>query len=120
MYEANRGVYELLRYGVKVKRGVSVEYETIQLIDWDNPNARPTCGSEEVSIKGEHNKRPDAVLYVNGLALGVIEFKRSKVTLSEGIRQNIGNQQSNISSGRSSQPFSCFLLPTMLRVCGTE
>lgn len=93
LYEANRGVYELLRYGVKVKRGVSDQYETIQLIDWDNPNANHFVVAEEVSIKGEHNKRPDAVLYVNGLALGVIEFKRSKVTLSEGIRQNIGNQQ---------------------------
>jgi len=93
LYEANRGVYELLRYGVKVKRGVSDQYETIQLIDWDNPNANHFVVAEEVSVKGEHNKRPDAVLYVNGLALGVIEFKRSKVTLSEGIRQNIGNQQ---------------------------
>lgn len=93
LYEANRRVYELLRYGVKVKRGVSDQYETIQLIDWDNPNANHFVVAEEVSIKGEHNKRPDAVLYVNGLALGVIEFKRSKVTLSEGIRQNIGNQQ---------------------------
>jgi type I restriction enzyme, R subunit len=93
LYEANRRVYELLRYGVKVKRGVSDQYETVELIKWDNPKANHFVVAEEVSIKGEHNKRPDAVLYVNGLALGVIEFKRSKVTLSEGIRQNIGNQQ---------------------------
>ena len=35
------------------------------------------------------------VLYVNGIALGVIEFKRSKVSVTEGIRQNIGNQSSH-------------------------
>ena len=48
---------------------------------------------EEVSIKGENKKRPDIVLYVNGIALGVIELKRSSVSVSEGIRQNLDNQK---------------------------
>lgn len=93
LYDANRKVYELLRYGVKVKRGVSDLYETVWLIDWKKSNANHFVVAEEVSIKGEHNKRPDIVLYVNGIALGVIELKRSKVSVSEGIRQNIGNQK---------------------------
>lgn len=93
LYDANHAVYDLLRYGVRVRRGVADQFETIKLIDWDDPNANHFVVVEEVSIKGEHNKRPDVVLYVNGLALGVIEFKRSKVSVSEGIRQNIGNQQ---------------------------
>jgi type I restriction enzyme R subunit len=33
------------------------------------------------------------VLYVNGIALGVIELKRSTVAVSEGIRQNLDNQK---------------------------
>ncbi|MFT3942229.1 MAG: type I restriction endonuclease subunit R [Ancrocorticia sp.] len=92
LYEANRDVYDLLRYGVKVKRSVGDQFETVWLIDWDNPEANHFVVAEEVSIVGEHKKRPDVVLYVNGLALGVIEFKRSKVSASEGIRQHIGNQ----------------------------
>src|SRR5207302_2073960 len=40
----------------------------------------------------EHSKRPDVVLYVNGIALGVLELKRSIVSVSEGIRQNLDNQ----------------------------
>lgn len=95
LYEANRAVYDLLRYGVKVKRGVGDQFETVWLIDWDNPEANHFVVTEEVSIAGAHNKRPDVVLYVNGLALGVIEFKRSKVSVSEGIRQNIGNQDAH-------------------------
>ncbi|MGO2986125.1 MAG: type I restriction endonuclease, partial [Brevibacterium aurantiacum] len=79
LYEANHEVYDLLRYGVKVKRGVGEQYKTVWAIDWDNPDANHFVIAEEVSISGEHNKRPDVVLYVNGLALGVIEFKRSKV-----------------------------------------
>jgi len=33
------------------------------------------------------------VLYLNGIAVGTIELKRSKVAVSEGIRQTIGNQK---------------------------
>jgi type I restriction enzyme R subunit len=95
LYEANREVYGLLRYGVKVKRGVGDQFETVWLIDWINPEANHFVVAEEVSIAGEHNKRPDVVLYVNGLALGAIEFKRSKVSVTEGIRQNIGNQSAH-------------------------
>ena len=46
-----------------------------------------------MSVKGENKKRPDIVLYVNGIALGVIELKRSSVSVSEGIRQNLDNQK---------------------------
>jgi type I restriction enzyme R subunit len=95
LYQANREVYDLLRYGVKVKRTVSDQFETVWLIDWTSPEANHFLVAEEVSIVGEHKKRPDVVLYVNGLALGVIEFKRSRVSVSEGIRQNIGNQRAH-------------------------
>lgn len=93
LYDANRSVYGLLRYGVPVQTNVEQQTETVWLIDWTNPSANHFAIAEEVSIKGEHNKRPDLVLYVNGIALGVIELKRSKVSVAEGIRQNIGNQK---------------------------
>jgi len=92
LYEANRAVYDLLRYGVKVKGSVTDQFETVWLIDWKNRDANHFVVVEEVAIAGAHNKRPDIVLYVNGLALGVIELKRSFVSVTEGIRQNIGNQ----------------------------
>ncbi|GGD30259.1 restriction endonuclease subunit R [Microbacterium faecale] len=92
LYEANRDVYELLRYGVKVKAAVGEQSETVHLINWADPNANHFAIAEEVTVLGQHTKRPDVVLYVNGLALGIIELKRSKVSVSEGIRQNIGNQ----------------------------
>lgn len=93
LYEANRDVYSLLRYGVKVKVGVGEQTETVKLIEWDDPEANDFAIAEEVTVLGQHNKRPDLVLYVNGIALGVIELKRSKVAVSEGIRQSFGNQQ---------------------------
>jgi type I restriction enzyme R subunit len=65
----------------------------VWLIDWKNPEANDFAIAEEVSIKGENKKCPDIVLYVNGIALGVIELKRSSVSVSEGIRQNLDNQK---------------------------
>ena len=93
LYDANKAVYKLLRYGVKVKADVSSNTQTIWLIDWKNPQKNDFAIAEEATIKGEHTKRPDIVLYVNGIALGVLELKRSSVSVSEGIRQNLDNQK---------------------------
>ncbi|EFU7149404.1 TPA: type I restriction endonuclease subunit R [Escherichia coli] len=93
LYYANKEVYRLLRYGVKEKEGAGHLNETVWLIDWKYPEANDFAIAEEVSIKGENKKRPDIVLYVNGIALGVIELKRSSVSVSEGIRQNLDNQK---------------------------
>ena len=93
LYEANKDVYSLLRYGVKVQPGAGENFETVWLVDWATPDANHFALAEEVTIAGEHTKRPDIVVYVNGLALGTLELKRSKVAVSEGIRQTIGNQE---------------------------
>ncbi|MWJ85023.1 restriction endonuclease subunit R [Clavibacter michiganensis subsp. michiganensis] len=92
LYEANRGVYQLLRYGVKIRPAAGESTQTVWLIDWQTPSANHFAVAEEVTVLGHHTKRPDIVLYVNGLALGVMELKRSKVSSTEGIRQSIGNQ----------------------------
>lgn len=93
LYYANKEVYRLLRYGVKEKEGAGEQNQTVWLIDWINPEANDFAIADEVTVKGEYSKRPDLVLYVNGIALGVIELKRSSVHVSEGIRQNLDNQK---------------------------
>ena len=93
LYTNNKNVYGLLRYGVKVKADVGENYETVALIDWKHPLKNQFAIAEEVTVQGNHDKRPDIVLYVNGIALGVLELKRSTVSIGDGIRQNIVNQQ---------------------------
>ncbi len=93
LYFANKDVYQLLRYGVKDKESAGEQNQTIWLIDWQNPQANDFAIAEEVSVKGENKKRPDLVLYVNGIALGVIELKSSRVSVFEGIAQNLDNQK---------------------------
>jgi type I restriction enzyme, R subunit len=43
-------------------------------------------------------------MYVNGIALGVLELKRSTVSVAEGIRQNLDNQKKEIVRGRGNIP----------------
>src|SRR5260370_25234870 len=92
LYDINKAVYGLLRYGVQVKPDTGEHTETVWLIDWKNPLKNDFAIAKEVTVKGENTKRPDIVLYVNGIALGILELKRSIVSVSEGIRQNLGNQ----------------------------
>jgi len=93
LYDINHAVYGLLRYGVQVKPDIGDNTETVWLIDWQHPLNNHFAIAEEVTIVGENTKRPDVVLYVNGIALGVLELKRSTVSVSEGIRQNLDNQK---------------------------
>ena len=92
LYDSNFEVYELLRYGVKVRPDVSEQRDTVWLIDWDNPANNDFGIAEEVALSGKNNKRPDLVLYINGIAIGVLELKSAIVSISEGIRQNLANQ----------------------------
>jgi type I restriction enzyme R subunit len=93
LYDANRSIYTLLRYGVQVAPEVGEHKENVWLIDWDNPDNNDVAIAEEVTVFGEHTKRPDIVLYVNGIALAVIELKRSTVSVAEGIRQSLDSQK---------------------------
>jgi len=93
LYQANKNVYSLLRYGIQIKEEAGQNKETVKLIDWKNPGENDFAIAEEVTIKGQHGKRPDIVIYINGIALGVLELKRSTVSVSEGIRQNNDNQK---------------------------
>ncbi|MES9879282.1 MAG: HsdR family type I site-specific deoxyribonuclease [Sedimenticola sp.] len=93
LYHANQAVYSDLRYGVKVPQGQGRQDKTVWLIDWATPINNDFAIAEEVTVKGDNTKRPDVVLYVNGIALGVIELKRASVGVDEGIQQNLDNQK---------------------------
>ncbi|MXN90933.1 HsdR family type I site-specific deoxyribonuclease [Flavobacterium sp. Sd200] len=93
LYDKNKAFYSLLRYGVKGKEDIGAQNETVFLIDWKNPENNDFAIAEEVTLKGAKERRPDIVLYVNGIALGVLELKRGTVDIAESIRQNISNQQ---------------------------
>jgi type I restriction enzyme R subunit len=93
LYAANQAVYQLLRYGISVKVEAGQVSETVHLVNWDKASDNDFAIAEEVTLKGGHERRPDLVLYLNGIAVGVLELKNSRVGLGEGIRQCLSNQQ---------------------------
>jgi type I restriction enzyme R subunit len=93
LYGNNEAVYSLLRYGVPVKVEAGKVTETVHLIDWQDPAKNDFAVAEEVTLTGNLERRPDIVLYVNGIAVGVIELKNSRVSIGDGIRQLLSNQR---------------------------
>jgi len=97
LYDRNRGVYEILRYGAKVRPDIGENTVDVWLIDWKHPENNHFAIAEEVTVLASdpraYTKRPDIVLYVNGIALCVLELKRSTVSVAEGIRQNLDSQK---------------------------
>jgi type I restriction enzyme R subunit len=99
LYQANLRTYQLLRYGVPVQIAAGQPHETVNLIDWEHPEKNDFALAEEVTLKGGYERRPDIVLLINGLAVAVIELKRSSVEIADGVRQLITNQEEIFNKG---------------------
>ncbi len=101
LLDANNTLYETLISHVKAQPAPDKPHENVSFFDFDNPTANHFAIAEEVSyidpLTGSHS-RPDIVVYVNGIALAVIELKRSTVTLQEGIKQHLSNEADLIPS----------------------
>jgi type I restriction enzyme R subunit len=93
LYQANLRTYQLLRYGVPVLSAAGQAHETVHLVDWENSENNDFAIAEEVTLRGGHERRPDIVLYLNGIAIAIIELKRSSVEVADGVRQLITNQE---------------------------
>ncbi len=99
LYQANLRTYQLLRYGVQVQVAAGQAHETVHLIDWEHPENNDFALAEEVTLKGGFERRPDIVLYINGIAIAVLELKRSSVEVADGVRQLITNQEEIFNKG---------------------
>lgn len=99
LYQANLRTYQYLRYGVPVQVAVGQAHETVHLIEWGDIDRNDFALAEEVTLRGGYQRRPDIVLYLNGIAIAVIELKRSSVELADGVRQLITNQEEIFNKG---------------------
>jgi len=79
LYGNHKEVYKLPRYGVPVKIEAGKVTKTVHLINWREPERNDFAITEEVMLKGNHERPPDIVLYVNCIAVGMLELKNSRV-----------------------------------------
>jgi len=78
LLSANRHFHKLLVGGIPVQyqKDGETRGDFVRLIDWDNPERNEWLAVNQFSIKGPHHtRRPDIVLFVNGLPLVLIELK---------------------------------------------
>ena len=77
----NRAFHRMLVDGVAVeyrRKDGSIGAEIVRLIDFDDPEANDWLAVNQFTVvEGQHNRRPDVVLFVNGLPLAVIELKNA-------------------------------------------
>ncbi|MBJ6978995.1 HsdR family type I site-specific deoxyribonuclease [Luteimonas sp. MC1895] len=99
LYDANLKTYSLLRYGADVQTALGEPIRKVHFIDWANPDNNDFALAEEVTLRSGFDRRPDIVLYINGIAIAVIELKRSSRDMAEGIRQLISNQKKQFNEG---------------------
>ncbi|WP_282267886.1 HsdR family type I site-specific deoxyribonuclease [Stenotrophomonas sp. PS02298] len=95
LYDANLKTYGLLRYGADVQAALGEPIRKVHFIEWDPEkfNDNDFALAEEVTLRGGFDRRPDIVLYINGIAIAVLELKRGSRDRAEGIRQLISNQE---------------------------
>jgi len=78
LIDANISFHDFLTKGVRVdvvKNGLE-RGETVQLVDWETFTNNDFVCTQQVWVKnGRKTRRPDVVLYVNGIPLVVIELK---------------------------------------------
>ncbi len=101
LMQCNTDLYETLMMGIKSQPDPKSNHEDVMFFNFKDYEKNNFAIAEEVSfidpLLGK-NKRPDIVVYVNGIALAVIELKRSLVNYEEGIKQHLSNERDFIPS----------------------
>jgi type I restriction enzyme R subunit len=90
---ANIEVYNYIRNGIQVNYDDAFGKEvfaTVKVIDFNNPTQNDFVAVQQLWIKGEiYFRRPDVILYVNGLPLVLIELKNNNVSVKNGYTDNL-------------------------------
>ncbi len=79
LIERNRALHRMLVNGITVeyrRKDGSIAGAQAQVIDFDTPASNDWLAVNQFTVsEGQHTRRPDVVLFVNGLPLAVIELK---------------------------------------------
>lgn len=99
MVDTNYRLYNQLRNGIKVetRKNNKDDFEIVKLIDYDNAENNDFHCVNQMWIKGHYRyRRPDVLLFVNGLPVVFIELKNSKVNIGEAYNKNLVSYRQDI------------------------
>ncbi len=98
--QTNYDLYKKIREGVKVtytnKQGID-DFLFIKLVDFDNPENNDFTAVSQMWIKGKIIwRRPDILIFINGMPMVFIELKNSTRKVEEGYTDNLTNYKKDI------------------------
>lgn len=99
MVDTNYKLYNQLRNGIKVdtRKAHGDDFEIVKMIDFDNPGNNDFHCVNQMWIKGRYRyRRPDVLLFVNGLPVVFIELKNSTVKVEESYKKNLVSYRQDI------------------------
>lgn len=99
MVETNYKLYNQLRNGIKkpVRKNGKEDFDIVRLIDFDHPERNDFHCVNQMWIKGHYRyRRPDVLLFVNGLPVVFIELKNSTVKVEESYNKNLTSYRKDI------------------------
>jgi len=100
LINANREIYKLLKDGASVNvtnSDGSTSTERVRFFDFDNPENNHFLSVSQLWVVGEmYTKRPDVVIFVNGIPLILFELKASHKSLVDAYRDNIRDYKDTI------------------------
>lgn len=99
MVDTNYKFYNKIRNGIKIdtrtKKGD--DFEIVKLIDFDNIDNNDFHCVNQMWIKGRFNyRRPDVLLFINGLLVVFIELKNSTVKIEQAYKKNLVDYRKDI------------------------
>jgi type I restriction enzyme R subunit len=99
LIRTNEKVYDLLSLGKSFEETIlgNTKSHDLKFIDWENTDKNVFHVTEEFEVMqadGKQHRRPDIVLFVNGIPFAVIECKRPDIKdpMVEAISQSVRNQ----------------------------
>ncbi len=99
MVDTNYKFYNQIRNGikVKVKKNGKEDFDIVRLIDFNNVDNNDFHCVNQMWIKGRFRyRRPDILLFVNGLPVVFIELKNSTVKVEESYNKNLVSYRKDI------------------------
>lgn len=100
MTETNYRLYtQKIRKGIKVKIRTQhhEDFDIVKVIDFENPTNNDFHVVNQMWIKGHYRyRRPDVLLFVNGLPVVFIELKNSTVKIEESYNKNLVSYRKDI------------------------
>lgn len=114
-YSASEEIYSELIAGKAVMEFIDGKRTspTMKFIDFKNPLNNTFHVAAEFELEEHSQRRPDIVLFVNGIPFAVIENKKQSVSVQDAVKQMIRNQ-------RVSNTPKFFLYPQLLVACNVS